>query len=405
VLEDATQKYPTDADFPFQLGLLLDLASLPGEAVKALDVSITRDPTFAFSLRMKAEVLIELGDDGAGSDSLNRCLDISPAATSCLADLSTIEEKDGQCQAAVSTSQRLIPLTPDRPYPYFKLAEGLAGSGEADDAVRAAFAQGLERTPVEERPRKQAALDAALAILRGDFAAAESHYAECDRIAEGGEFETFSMVWPRVLIDLELGRTAQLTRRADRFLRERAGLSSRRSQTSGTSLILKSAERAAGSLSREAFVTARDRWLAEVGDRESPASRWLEAYARPAETGEDAKAAVARMPDTKPLFNLFALTPSIAEPIGRALVLARRLDEGIHYLTLASSSCELTDGTTAIYSTQAAFELGHALEDRGDIPGACAGYDRVLARWGTASPQPKTATKAKMRERALGCKP
>jgi len=406
VLEDATQKYPTDADFPFQLGLLLDLASLPGEAVKALDVSIARDPAFAFSLRTKGEVLIELGNDEGGTDAFKQCLNVSQAATSCLWDLSWIQTKEGKCQDAVASARRLIPLLPDLPVSYVRLAEGLTGSGEAEDAVRAALAQALDRTPAPERPLKQASQEAALAILRGDFRAAQARYEQCDRLADTRELERFGTIYPRVLLDLELGRTAQVTRVAEQFLRERAGLSSRKAQTSGTPLlVLKTAERAAGSMTHEAFVAVRDRWIAEAGDQESPASRWLEAYARPVETGEDAKAAVARMPDAKPLFNLFGSTPSITEPVGRTLLLAGRLDEGIRYLTMASASCELTDGTAVIYSTQAAFELGGALEERGDVPGACAAYDRVLARWGTASPAPKTATNARKRKRALGCAP
>ncbi|WP_437941741.1 hypothetical protein [Sorangium sp. So ce341] len=49
--------------------------------------------------------------------------------------------------------------------------------------------------------------------------------------------------------------------------------------------------------------------------------------------------------------------------------------------------------------------LGQALEQTGDIAGACHAYASVIERWGGASPPSQTAARARGRSRALGCGP
>ena len=132
---------------------------------------------------------------------------------------------------------------------------------------------------------------------------------------------------------------------------------------------------------------------------------WIEAYARPTQTRDEANAALAAMPEMHPLLDLFRLRPYDAEPIGRTLALAGRLDEAVPYLAASTYSCNVLDGADATYMMWAALDLGHALEERSDVPGACTAYNRVLAHWGGSRPQAQTATKALRRKTALGCAP
>jgi tetratricopeptide (TPR) repeat protein len=402
VLEAAVQKYPSDGEFPFQLGIVLDWASKPADAVKALDVSIAKDPSFAFAWRMKAAALIELDDVEGAGEALHQCLKVSPTSTTCLADQSRIEASDGKCDELVKTSRRLMALIPDTSEPYLYLAEGLLGSGESLDAVQAALQQLTDRMPAANRPLSQAQFAGALAIMRGDFLGAERAYQECERLtaSQPDDVTRFHLAYDRVLVALEIGHLAESRELADAYLRKRAGLSQ---QGWDHSLAMDSAELRAGQMTRPAFTLARDAWLARGAD--DPVFRWVTAFALPALTREDAEAALAAKPDVRPLVSRPFLRPDLAEPIGRVYSLAGQLDEGTAFLRTATASCALLEGDQAIFSSWAALDLGRALEQRGDVPGACAAYGRVLARWGSASPPSKTAASALARSAALRCSP
>ena len=400
ILEAAVERDPTDADFPFQLGVLLAFADMPSEALEAINLAIARDPAFATAWNLKGLAEGLLADGAAATNAFTQCVWVFPRATSCLYNLADTEVNEGRCADAVATTRRLIPLEPPEAVkPHFFLAEALAGVGEPEDAVRAPLQQYLGHIPAPLRPWESMQFSGALAVLRGDFPAAEKKYEELERLPETSEDGRFAAMYPHVLLNLELGRRAKAMRIADVYLRERAGLSP--SQVSG-SLTFQAEERAAGVMTQEAFAAARDRWLTQDRDN-TPALRSIEAYARPAETREDANAALAVIPDMRAV--RVGLDPYDAEPIGRTFALAGRLDDALPYLVMASSSCALLSGTEAMYATRAAFDLGRALEDRGNVPGACAAYQRVLARWGKASPAAQTATKARERARALGCAP
>jgi serine/threonine-protein kinase len=405
LLGAAGQKYPNDADFPFQRAVVLDYAEQPAEAAKALDVSIARDPTFALAWRMMAQLRIELDDAAGATKSFDECLKVSPGATTCLGDLARIQANEGKCEELVRTSRQLSALMPDAYQPYMYLAQGLLGSGAPADAARAALQQMREHLPAAKRPSSQLFSDAALSVLAGDFLGAERKYYECDRMpdARGDDVLKCEIAYSRVLIDLEIGRSAQARQVADAYLRQREGLalSARGYQCP---LIMEAAKLAGGETTRAAFGEVRRKWLTQNPDA-PPVDRWLLAYALPTASREDADAALAAKPDTRPLFNLLALYPTSAEPVGRVYALSGRLDEAIDYLEPASASCQLLQGRHIIFSSWATLELGHALEQRGDKAAACAAYQRVLARWGKALPPSKTATGALERARALDCAP
>jgi tetratricopeptide (TPR) repeat protein len=400
-LEAATEEHPADADFPFHLALVEDWTLQPAEAVKALDVAIARDPTFAFAFRQKGVFLLELDDVAGATEAYAQCLKVSPGAATCLADLANIQTNAGQCKELVTTARELISLLPDAARPYSILAQGLLGSGEPQEAVRAALQQYRDRALAAEGPTSQALMNASLAILAGDFATAARFYDESDRLAASSVDERvkFDIAYPRVLLDLELGRSADARRRADTYLRSRTGLSS---ALLDNSLRMRAAQLAGGEITRAKFDELREAWNARNTDLE-PRVRWVDGYALPAETAEDAVAALAAKPDVHPLIGILGLLPSRAEPIGRVYSLSRR-EEGISYLLKASRSCSLLDGSEAIFSTWASFDLGRAFEARGDTRSACAAYQRVLDRWGGVATS-RTALKARGERRALHCAP
>jgi hypothetical protein len=299
--------------------------------------------------------------------------------------------------------RRLIALAPERPEPYETLAEALLASGEPADAVRVALQQQWDRLPPASRPTARASGEADLAVAAGDFVAAERAYEELDRLTASllDDDTKFGLAYPRVLIALETGRLAEARRVARAYLRQRPGFTA---TGYDDSLTMEAASLASGEITRPQFDEVRAAWLSRNPDAD-PLRRWISAYALPVATREDAEVALAKKPDLPVPTSTNYQAPSLVEPMGRASFLAGKVDEGIAYLTKASTSCNQLRAVQAIFSLWATLELGHARERRGDVAGACTAYRRVLARWGKASPASKSAAEALARTRAVGCGP
>jgi serine/threonine-protein kinase len=397
--EAAVAKYPADPDFHFQLAIVLDESSQPARAIAELDAAIAGDPGFALAWWMRADLQIETDDAAGAFESYAQCLKVSPGATTCLSEFATLQSNAGKCEELVSTSRKLVTLAPTAARAYERLAEGLAGSGHPLGEVRAALQQQWDHEPESERRLSQLKGEASLEILVGDLAGAERRYEEAETLIASSSdgAKRLGLVYPRMLIEVEVGHFALASHLAEVYLRQRAAWSS----PGDDSLSVEAVELAAGTLSRAKFEALREQWLTRNRDM-PPGPRWVGAYALPATTRGDAVAALATKPDVHPLLNALFMFPEQSEPIGRTYVLAGELDEGIPLLSQASSACVL-DAVAPIFATWAAFDLGEALETRGDASGACAAYQRVLTRWGTATPPSRTAAKAVARRRALTC--
>jgi serine/threonine-protein kinase len=221
----------------------------------------------------------------------------------------------------------------------------------------------------------------------------------------------FIVAYERVLLDLEVGRTADARKVADRYLEQRSAFVADDLSLEPT-ILIHAARLAAGGLSRPAFDGLRDAWLARddariknVGLRAGAdaGTRWVLAHALAAQTPKDAEAALAARPDVQPLVDELGLTSDLAQPIGRTYLLAGKVDDAVPFLTKASAACRVLFFSRPMFSTWAAFDLGRALEARSDTSGACAAYGRVLARWGSAKPPSLTAAAARARSAALRC--
>jgi len=162
--------------------------------------------------------------------------------------------------------------------------------------------------------------------------------------------------------------------------------------------------RAVGAMTKSAYdaeiARTAARWLARV----TPSTKnfvWIYAYANPADTAEDAAAALAAEASFQPVPRFKPL--SLAdEAIGRAYRFGGRTDDAIVALGRAASSCFPLDHP--IEHTRAHFELGMAREAKGDLAGACDAYAVVAKRWGKAKPRSVTFGKARARMAALNCK-
>lgn len=137
-----------------------------------------------------------------------------------------------------------------------------------------------------------------------------------------------------------------------------------------------------GGLDAATFDRRRQDWLRAWEGKTSEAFGhflWVYAYAIPAETPEEARAALAALPKYAPLPPFLPQTLSVAN-IGHASLLAGDLDGALPYLRKASTSCMAM--YRPIANTRAYAGLGDALGAKKDRAGACAAYQIVLDRWG-----------------------
>ncbi len=407
----AVRAHPSDLEFAFCRGLVLEESVRIPEAAAQFGELVARDPAFALAWRMRGRALVLMDDIPGGRAAYDECLKLSPSARACLTDIALLQQTEGKCGELEATSRQLIAVSPWHEGSYYFLADALAGQGQPLEAIRAVLEQKRNHLPEAERADALLTDEAALALITGDFAGADRRYADLEhtRSTDPDDASHFDRIYARILIALETGRNADALKLADAYLRRRAAWTSNPLQLD-PAIHVYVAQLAAGGLERSAYTALRDQWL----DRETKRSkalgrgeylgvRWIRAFALAADDKEAALAALAVKPDTHPLVGALWMSPAFAEPLGRTYALAGKLDDAVPVLTAASHACTSLDFVDAFMAARAAFDLGTALEARGDTAGACDAYGRILAQWGAASPRSITADRALKRARAIGC--
>jgi serine/threonine-protein kinase len=147
----------------------------------------------------------------------------------------------------------------------------------------------------------------------------------------------------------------------------------------------------------------RAAWLHERERQVRPLIRpylWVNAYAEYAETPEEAREALAALPQFGGIPPFRPLTATNFS-IGRTYLLAGKVDEAIPYLTKATRAC--TPLSYPVPYVRSNLFLGMALAKKGDKTGACAAYAKVLKHWGKAKPRSVSADQARKLSRELGC--
>jgi len=164
----------------------------------------------------------------------------------------------------------------------------------------------------------------------------------------------------------------------------------------------------AGAMTREEFVSARGAWIEVAAHRPwvsgpsgfGPIRRWIASYAEAANTAEDARDAIAALPQYLPLPSDRVRSVEDDEALGRTYLLAGRTADAIPFLRRVANSCRAAD--YPFHHAWANLELGMALEST-DLRGACDAYRVVLDRWGAVG-ESRSAALARYRRAALRCK-
>ncbi|WP_394838934.1 hypothetical protein LVJ94_18755 [Pendulispora rubella] len=140
--------------------------------------------------------------------------------------------------------------------------------------------------------------------------------------------------------------------------------------------------------------------IAARGGFYAPAGvRWIESYALSIRDVEDARFALSKLPDERPLLDAAFRDFFVDAEIGRIHLYAGRLDRALEWLHRAANSCLYV---RALHSVQAHAWYGHALAKNGQRLEACHEYAYVLQRWGR-EPRSRSANAAREGALRLGC--
>jgi serine/threonine-protein kinase len=410
-LQAAIAKSPNDADFHALLGTVRHLMRDHKRALVALEDTLARDPMFASAYRLRGREQFALGERDAARVTYKQCLDRSPAPTWCINDLADLDSNEGKCDDAEQLARSLIALDPQSAQGYVRLARAVYGKGDPIEGARVALTQAYLRVPKTLEKVETLSGDHRLAVLEGNFVAAEEALKSWEKeiAANPDEWDHARPLHSRMLLLLETGKQAEAAKLADEYLKRRAAWTPDDFREDPTIYALATKYRA-GAMPREAMAQQRAQWLQRELDRpgrigqlpgDNKGEAWVLAYASPAVTSQDAREALDVLPKFEPLPDDLVRTTVVDDPIGQTYALAGKEEEGLAYLARAAATCGAVDHPIA--HTWANFHLGLAREARGDRLGACSAYRVVLDRWGKAKPRSVTADAARARTKAIAC--
>jgi hypothetical protein len=395
---DAATHFPDDAEMAYVLGRMLCEAGDTRAGFAELDRAVALDPGFAMPLWARSTYENEAGAPDDALRSVERCLSASPSAASCLRVRAKILNARGECAKAEQDARSMIAIEPRGHHAYEYLAMSLAANGAPLASVKDALRK-RESLVASETSKRRITLedDANLALLAGDFGAAEKSLREIakSRDTESSEsaHESAAML---ILLYEETGASKAALAVADDYASRLAAWTPD-APGHARPLVL-ATRRRAGQLTEAEFRKTRDAWIGEARARSASKFTWLDFYARPARTADEARAALAALGNVEAPY---AGDVVYEQAAGHVDLLAGRVDAAIPRLRAAAAACDAL--ASPIESTRASADLGRALEKKGDTAGACAAYATVLARWGHAKPRSLTRESTEARARALRC--
>jgi serine/threonine-protein kinase len=409
-LAAAVERFPNDAQLWYERGFVALSAEGLDASARHLERALLLDPKYAQAMGQQAENLVYLGRVTEARKVLDNCVAIAPTFITCSVELGRLLEHLGACEEEERMARQLVAASPTQGVAQGLLASALAARGRPETAVREALRLKWAAQPEADRRIEEPNDSLALALLSGDFAAAEQIAHTMEAASAGSRRESDHGRAARKLAQIyfETGRPAEAGRVAEAYLGRRdAWEPDPRSEdfalaADATPALLAAALKA-GKLARGDFGTQRAEW---VRNWERKVTRdfkfyvWAHGYAGTVETADDAREALAALPAFEPIASFFPRT-LVESSIGVTYLLGGRADEAVSWLDRAAKSCRVLE--LPVEHTRAHLWLGMAREAKGDKPGACAAYRVVRDRWGKAKPRSVTAEKAAERMRAAGC--
>ncbi|HEY2518444.1 MAG TPA: serine/threonine-protein kinase [Polyangiaceae bacterium] len=405
-LREATERYPNDAELHLWLGVSSFETTGIGDPALALP-SFARasalDPGFADAWEAQGKTLAWLGRVAEARDVFEQCLTI-PTAVDCLYWLKFVDAAAGECATCERDARRRIDRDPLGTVGPRNLADAFLALGRPSEGVHTALVQSWRLWDDQDRPREELADEADFAVVEGDFTKAHDlarrQLALVESDPEGQRH--FRPTKTLVKIALETGDLKTAGALADAFVR-RAGAwaTTERSFDNDLPWLLHVARRD-GTLSSADFEAARRAWASTWrGARTSAGYVWVLAYADAVDSPEEAREALALLPEFGALPPFFPIAANQELPVGKVFALAGRSEEAKVHLVRGAKHCARLEDPFA--HPQAELELGLLEEANGNADAACAAYQAVLSQWGSAKPRSVTAERARERARPLRC--
>jgi eukaryotic-like serine/threonine-protein kinase len=408
--QEATDKYPLDVEIGAQQAIALGMMGRLEEARTQYTRLLELDPGFAFSLLRLGWWEFEFRRDEQAIALFDRCLGVSPTASSCIRGRASVLEARGDCTAVESEARRALQIEPTSPASYELLARALAGRGASIESVRLALdrmvALGADLSPLYSASVE----NYWLALLEGDLLTSEASLLEIDRATTRETSGSFHETIVDMLTKLAIAR-GETDTAAARFYADVERLAPARASDSPSLLsTLRLYERhRAQRLADAEFVKERERryrqslalWPAPEGSFDADRT-WIGVFVEHARTKDEMQDAVRQLDAHGSLHDEWGLT-------GAALLSVGRVDDAIAVLRPAAMRCGVIPETawavagTTRWWLETRRLLGEALEAKGDKANACAAYAVIVERWKNPKPRSVTVEQAKDQQRALGC--
>ncbi|WP_394838675.1 protein kinase [Pendulispora rubella] len=403
-LAEVRRAFPSDWRVLRALAYTQILRSNFTDAIAVLDDLIGQDPSLAMAWADKGHAL-SLQDDIPGTrDAFAECLQISRYGEKCLDMMWELEANEGHCSEGEGYARTLMSVSSPIPLFALELADMIQARGGAVESVRQALEHARKLAPEAQRDALQFQYETHLDVLNGSFAAAERDLDRWDKAIADDRYEEDHgrLAKMRFYLAMELGDRDKAARLAREYLAKRdAWLASPYFDFEVWALRV---QYLAGGLSREAYRKRREAWLArdEAAHPQYcalPSLRWTLSYALAVADREDAQEALGALPRYGITDHRTRAVDS-DDGLGFVYLLTDDIQRALPYLRRGAASCTALD--YPFEHTWVNSHLGTALERVGDVPGACAAYDRVLARWGREA-RSVTAKLARQRRAALAC--
>ncbi|MCB9598095.1 MAG: protein kinase [Sandaracinaceae bacterium] len=359
------------------------LAVFAGESSATADARIDAarrateiDPAYAVAWEALAVALDDAGRPDEALAALERCGEAT-TGESCLVSAVDRYALANRCEPIPELARSARARAPRDAAPCLQLARAYAVEGAPEERIRAQIDEALRLRP---DPVLAAGLGALLAGHLGDHErvlelaiAAEATAREAD---VAGVIITATAL--RIAALQELGRDEEAGQVARSYVLRSTGTLASVTHNGLRALreanILRASRAALGEAD---FARERERWTTSLSGNGAieDLERWAMTDAAFATTPDEARAALERAPG--PL-------PTSGEPVtlafgGEALALAGRPAEAIERLRAVAESCLRLHHPYA--SIRAAWLLGQAQRDAGDLEGACASWAALEARW------------------------
>jgi serine/threonine-protein kinase len=405
----AVERFPNDAQLWYERGAFGQTEGLAA-STRHLERAVQLDPKYALAMGEQAENLAYLGKPDEARKVLERCVSAAPTYPYCTMQLGRVLEQVGACEEMEAVARQLVAASPSGAVAQDLLASALAARGRSEAAVREALRLKWAALPEADRRRAEPADTLALAMMSGDFAAAEKLARALGDASKGSRRESDHGRAARWLVQIlvETGRAADAGQVAlDYLARRDAWEPDARTEdfalAGDSTPILLAAALHAGKIKLDDFRARHAEWKRgwerKIG-RDFRGYVWAHGIAGIAETREEAEEAFAAMAAYAPLPSHFPKT-LVQARVGRAFLEGGRLDEALTWLGAAARTCRVLEHP--VDHVRAHLWLGMAREAKNDKAGACAAYRVVRERWGKAKPRSVTAEKAASLLRAAGC--